>query len=191
MCLPLTLVTHILSGVTHVERVEIELEGKRLQFAFVKTVKSAHIFKHAIFCRLRSSAQQVCVHTRVCEGQFMAWLCHNLLSLLSPTESKPTNILLESIVLNKNAHGTLTLYTARNLLFPLHPPNKTQHKVVTQKGHQRVSQHKKKSEGVSICPVSVRHLTRQLSRPSRLGLSHSFGVVWCAAVHVCVCCTLL
>lgn len=50
---------------------------------------------------------------------------------------------------------------------------------------RRSAQKKKKSEGVSICPVGVQHLARQLSQPSRLGLSYSFSVVWCTAVCVC------
>lgn len=90
-----------------------------------------------------------------------------------------------------NTHTWESLsHTTSKLLHPLQ--NKTQHKVVTQRSTNEEVSTKHKSEGVSICPVSVRHLVRQLSRPSRLGLSYTALECSCVCMHftvqrVCVC----
>lgn len=174
VCLPLTLVTHILSGVTHTDWIEIDLRVKGLQCASVCVHNTD---THAIFNMLcvHSCAQQVSVCARVCVGQFVYssdCMVHSFLSLLLPTRPKTTPlhtqtskcILLTSTVLNKE-HSLIPYIlqaTSSSLCIPpwIKLSTKSWHKEApTRKSAQ------KKSEGVSICPVSVQHLIRQLSQP--------------------------
>lgn len=123
----------------------------------------------------------------------MAWLFHSYQITLLHTHNA-TNILLITIALNKDKPGTFShsLYTS-SIYPPLFasPPKQNSAQSRDTKRHQPRKSAQKKSERVSICPVSVWHLARQLSQPSKLGLSYSFGAVWHAAVCVCMWCTVL
>lgn len=78
VCLPLTLVTHILSGVTHMDWAEIEMGVKRLCACWCvsdaldcKYMKTQAFFLGCV----HSYVQQVSVYKRLCAFQ-ISWLSH-------------------------------------------------------------------------------------------------------------------
>lgn len=129
-----------------------------------------------------------CVYKSVCRSLYIFLRWHSSAQLNTHTQTNKSTA-HQHCSEQRHTWNSHILYTTNKLLHPLHPPptNKTQHKVVTQRGTNEEVSTKKISDGVSICPVSVRHLIRQLSQPSISGLYSSFGVVWRGVVCSCVC----
>lgn len=121
VCLPLTLVRHILSVVAHKDWVEIELGMKRIPC--VGLLVWTYIQTHTC-----------CVHHFMYSSD--GRLCHSYQTSQLNTHTNQ-QILLATIALNKDKQGAFspTPHTSSNcpLLFAS-PLNKTQHHVVTQRG---------------------------------------------------------